>query len=518
MSLSVQQQASFISALFNTDSFSHPVDQLELIETHISWVILTGPYAYKIKKPVNLGFLDFSTLARRKHFCEEELRLNQRTAAAIYLEVVPISGTPESPSWGEGNAIIEYAVKMVQFPQAAQLDRLLASEGLTSNQIDAFALLAAAFHANIGRADLPLRYGDPEHVLQPMTENFSHIRECTDQSAYGTVLDELEQWSLTQYQQLTPLLVQRKQQGFIRECHGDLHLRNLAWVDDKPVAFDCIEFNPNLRWIDVISDIAFLVMDLDARQQVALAQRFLNRYLEINGDYHGIKLLRFYLVYRALVRAKVDAIRLVQAGMDKQERDDIASELSGYLSLARGYTESAGRRLIITHGLSGSGKTTLTQGLLEKLSVVRIRSDVERKRLAGLQAMQSGQAEAGQGIYNKAFTDRTYDYLFEQVADILDAGFSVIVDATFLQQRQRDQFWQLAMAKGVAFFILDFVAPAEILRQRIRQRSGDASDADVKVLERQLATCEPFSESEQPFVISIDTVKESEIDSTLLHL
>jgi hypothetical protein len=407
---------------------------------------------------------------------------------------------------------------MVQFPQSAQLDRILARGELRVEQVDAFARLAAEFHENIVRADHTLAYGDPEHVLQPMTENFSQIRERTDQAEYRTILNELEQWTLTQYQQLVPLLTQRKQQGFIRECHGDMHLRNLAWVEDKPVAFDCIEFNPNLRWIDIISEIAFLVMDLHDRQQAALAQRFLNHYLEINGDYHGVKLLRFYLVYRALVRAKVDAIRLAQAGMDAQERHGIATELSGYLSLAQAYTKQTGTQLIITHGLSGSGKTTLTQGLLEKLSVIRIRSDVERKRLAGLQAKQSGRAEPGQGIYSKAFTDRTYEYLLEQATNILDAGYSVIVDATFLDKEQRDRFRQLAAAKGVAFFILDFVAPAEVLRQRIKLRSGDASDADIQVLERQLAKSRPFTESEQPFVVSVDTVVESEIDSTLLRL
>ena len=512
MTLSVQQQASFISALLNAELFPHPVDKLQLIETHISWVILTGPYAYKIKKPVNLGFLDFSTLEQRRYCCEEELRLNQRSAPALYLAVLPISGTLECPQWGNGGEAIEYAVKMVQFPQAAQLDRLLASNKLTSKHIDAFACLVAGFHEQIAVADNTSIYGSPDHILQPIAENFQQIRQCTERPDYLQILDSLEHWSLAQYKELTPLLERRKQQGFIRECHGDMHLRNLAWVGEKPIAFDCIEFNPNLRWIDVISDVAFLVMDLQDRQQPALAQRFLNRYLEMNGDYHGVKLLRFYLVYRALVRAKVDAIRLAQAGMAKQERDNIEADLSGYLKLAQAYTTQVAQRLIITHGLSGSGKTTLTQSLLENLSAIRLRSDVERKRLAGLQPMESGQAEPGKGIYTREFSDRTYRHLLGLAADIIDAGYSVIVDATFLVSEQRNIFRHLAMEKDIAFNILDFVAPVEVLQKRLKQRTGDASDADLEVLERQITTLMPFSESEKSFVIIIDTEIEKEVN------
>ncbi|MFO7602679.1 MAG: AAA family ATPase [Gammaproteobacteria bacterium] len=514
MSLSPKMHAAsteLISSLLRAERYPHPVTALELIETHISWVILTGPYAYKIKKPLNLGFLDFSSLAQRKFYCEEELRLNRRTAASIYLQVVPITGSAAQPQWDGSGAIIEYAVKMRQFAQSAQLDRLLARGGLSTAHMDAFARLVAEFHEHIAVAGAELDYGEPEQVLQPIEENFTQIRQCRPTTEQQPLLDELQDWSVAEYRRRRMFLAQRKQQGFIRECHGDMHLRNLAWIDDQPVAFDGIEFNANLRWIDVMSEVAFLVMDLQDRQQPALAQRFLNGYLERSGDYAGITLLPFYLVYRALVRAKVAAIRVGQAGLGPTERSSLEREMTAYLRLAQTYTQKEAGRLIIARGLSGSGKTTLTQSLLETLPAIRIRSDVERKRLAGLLATERAAAAPGEGIYTQEYSDRTYAYLLERATEILDAGYNVIVDATFLQQGQRERFRQLAAVKNLAFHILNFSARTETLQQRIRQRSGDASDADLTVLQKQLHSIEAFTPGEMPFVIDIDTETQTAI-------
>lgn len=512
-----KQNASLIPSLLNADLYTHPIDDLQLIETHISWVILTGPYAYKIKKPIDLGFLDFSTLAKRRFFCEEELRLNQRTAPSIYLEVLPITGTVERPQLGGEGEAIEYAVKMRQFPQEAQLDRMLGNKALTDQHMDAFACLVAEFHAQVAVADTKLFFGDSDHVLQPIDENFKQIRECIKSIDVIQMLDVIEKWSLEQYKILIPLLEQRKQQGYIRECHGDMHLRNLAWIDNKPVAFDCIEFNENLRWIDVISEIAFLVMDLQDRQQPELAQRFINTYLEITGDYEGIRLLPFYVVYRALVRAKVNAIRLNQDTLDDKERDSLNQEFVGYLRLAKLHIEGREKKLIITRGLSGSGKSTLTRSLPEKINAIRLRSDVERKRLAGMKSSESGQAKPGEGIYSKTFSDETYQYLLDTADKIIDAGFSVIVDATFLEKEKRDMFRHLANDKKVSFTILDFVAPTDILRQRIQQRKNDASDADLTILDRQLNVLKPFLKDEKRYVITIDTEITNEVSSDLFQ-
>lgn len=519
--------AELISSLLRAEVYPHPVTDLELIETHISWVILTGPYAYKIKKPINLGFLDFSSLAKRKLYCEEELRLNRRTAPSIYLDVVPITGSVSQPQLeGDGDGeLIEVAVKMRQFPQSAQLDNLLAEGGLTASHMDAFARLVAEFHQQVDVAGANDNddddYGEPQQVLQPVEENFSQIGQLHLKPEQQTLLDELQAWSTAEHHRLQTQLAQRKQQGFIRECHGDMHLRNLAWINDQAVAFDGIEFNANLRWIDVMSEVAFLVMDLQDRDQPALAQRFLNGYLELSGDYAGMTLLPFYLVYRALVRAKVAAIRAGQADLDDAEQSKLEDEMMTYLRLAQRYTLTEAGHLIIARGLSGSGKTTLTQPLLEQLPAIRIRSDVERKRLAGLQATERASAEPGKGIYTQQNSERTYAYLLGLASQILDAGYNVIVDATFLQQNQRQTFQQLADVKNVAFHILNVTARTETLQQRIMQRAGqrsaDASDADLAVLQKQLNSIEEFTADEKPFVIDIDTETQTAISPNIFN-
>lgn len=505
MTASEHRNDPLITALLNAQLYAHPVEQLELIETHISWVILTGPFAYKIKKPVNLGFLDFSTLEKRRQCCEQEIRLNRRTAASIYLDVISITGSIKQPRLDDAGEVIEYAVKMVQFPQAAQLDRMLHNNELSREHMDAFAEMIAGFHQRVDVADMASVYGDPAHVMAPIEENFSQIRARTRQSDDTSLLDELQQWSEAQFVRLKPLLAQRKQQGFIRECHGDLHLRNLAWVENQPIAFDCIEFNANLRWIDVISEIAFLVMDLLDRQQSAMAYRFLNDYLEITGDYAAVRLLRFYLMYRALVRAKVDMIRACQEDIDRREQIEVRQEFLGYLKLARSFCVAKKPVLIITHGVSGTGKTTMTRPILEQIGAVRVRSDVERKRLAGIESQQHAHAEHGQGIYAKDFTEKTYNRLRALAGDILTGGFSVIVDATFLDAQQRRVYKQFADECGVSFVILNFVASPQTLRQRINQRTKDASDADLRILEHQLAGYQPLEDYEAQYTIKIDT-------------
>jgi len=507
-----------IAAMLEPAWYDHPVEQCRLIETHISWVILTGDYAYKVKKPLNLGFLDFSTLEKRRFYCEEEVRLNKRLAPSIYLGVSTITGTEAQPKLdGEGD-IIEYAVKMREFPQDAQLDRMLAENRLQPEHLDAFARLVAGFHhhAAIARANTP--YGDLEHVWQPIDENFTQIRERISQSDAQAPLAMLEQWSRETFNHLTPLLQRRKGEGFIRECHGDMHLRNLAWIDNGPVAFDGIEFNPNLRWIDVMSEVAFLVMDLHYREKGAMAQRFLNAYLEHSGDYIGLNLLSFYLVYRALVRAKVAAIRLVQPGLATSEIAAIEQEFTQYLALASTYTREASPLLLLTRGLSGSGKTTITQPLLEQLPAIRIRSDVERKRLYGLSAEQSAHAAPSEGIYSTEATSHTYHQLWALAGELLEAGYNVIVDATFISRRQREPFRRLATERHIGFVLLDLMATPSVLRQRLIQRTGDASDADLTVLSHQLESYGPLDEDEQQKAICIDTGQPVDIDALLRQL
>jgi aminoglycoside phosphotransferase family enzyme/gluconate kinase len=500
-------QAPLILALLDPERYDHPVARVELVETHISWVLLAGEYAYKIKKPVDLGFLDFSTLPKRRHFCEEELRLNRRLAPQIYLGVVPITGTIAAPRIGAAGEPIEYAVKMRRFAQEAQLDRVLGRGELKPQHIDALADELARFHGEIAVAAPGTPFGEPDAVYAPMHENFEQIRPRVDAALHAPLV-RLEQWTQAAHKRLASVLAARKRDRFIRECHGDAHLANMALLDSKVVLFDCLEFNENLRWIDIMSELAFAVMDLDDRGRPDFGWRLLNRYLEQTGDYAGLGLLRFYQVYRALVRAKVAAIRLSQPGLRGEDRARAVGEYQGYMELAERYTQPRATPLLITHGVSGSGKSTVAQMLLESYGAVRVRSDVERKRLAGLHPMARSESELDSGLYSADLSRQTYARLGELARIVIGSGLPVIVDATFLRRVQRDAMRALATSLEVPFVILDTTAPDDVLRARVRVRrelGHDVSEATAVVLERQLATRELLGAEERARSVRIET-------------
>lgn len=498
-----------IRALQNPSLYDHEIQEFQVVETHISWVLLTGPYAYKIKKPVDLGFLDFSSLARRQHFCEEEIRLNSRLAPAIYLEVVPIYGTASQPSLRPTGEVIEYAVKMRQFPQPAQLDRVLQRGELNTGHIEQLAETVARFHQDIAVADSDSPFGTPDRIMAPCLENFDQIEARIGDPDDRQRLEALRLWTQRQSERLQDTMVARKAGGFIRECHGDLHLRNIALLDDTPQVFDCIEFNDDFRWIDVMSEIAFTMMDLEDRRRRDFAWAFLNHYLELTGDYAGLALLRYFLVYRAMVRAKVDCIRASQQGLGDHEKQDNLAEYRSYITLAEAYTHERQPVLFINHGLSGSGKTYFSQAILEHLPAVRIRSDIERKRLFGLEASARTASGIEGGIYSRDASVRTYERLRELAGTIIGAGYPVLVDATFLKRARRQLFAAQAELLGVRFVILEFTAPEAVLRQRIVERAArnhDASEADLAVLEHQLQSAEALTPDERRHTITIDTL------------
>ncbi|MGP1609070.1 MAG: AAA family ATPase, partial [Burkholderiales bacterium] len=428
-------QRVLVRVLMNPAAYPHPVKEVRVLETRISYVLLTGVFAYKIKKAVNPGFLDFTRLTQRRFFCDEELRLNRRLAPDIYLAVVPISGTStDLRIEGEGQTV-EYAIRMREFSQSALFDRLLSEDGLSFGQIDALADRVADFHLHAMRATAADAYGSPTGVWQPVSQNFEQLRALLPANAGdGTerpLLDALESWSSDEYLRLRRLLSTRKHDGFVRECHGDVHSGNIAWSGGEPQIFDCVEFNANLRWIDVMSEVAFLVMDLEERGKPAHAHRFLNRYLEITGDYAGLQLLPFYKVYRALARAKVACQRAAQekpAAARKQ-----AAICARYLACAARISLPQPRWLLLTHGFSGAGKNTVSQRIVEHTGALRLRSDVERKRLCGLPPLGDSESTVDGGLYDGETTRATDQCLVQLTRQVLEAGFPVIVDAVSLK-------------------------------------------------------------------------------------
>jgi uncharacterized protein len=497
-------------SLFNIAELQHPgvyphaVTSIQLIQTHISWVCLAGAFAYKIKKPVDFGFLDFSTLARRKALCTAEFELNRRFAPDLYIGVVPIVRVNgELRVDGAGEAI-EWAVQMRRFPQEDQLDERLAKGALTTTDLAAFAVQLAAIHERLPRVP-PEDFGSAEAVWRPLAENFLQIGKTSLHTRATAAIIDIETWSRQQHQASGVALDTRRAAGFVRECHGDLHLSNLVDLDGHIVAFDCIEFSAGLRWIDVISDVAFLLMDLECRSRANLAAAFIDAYLAANGDYSGARLLGFYKVYRSMVRAKVAAL---QHDGGSGEPDALRARFDRHIAYASSIVAGQPTVMYLTCGVSGSGKSWLSERLVPRLAAIRIRSDVERKRkLSGASAEYTSDAIAD-----------VYDHLLDAAASVVRGGTSVIVDATFIEATQRNRFADLAKRLGVPLRIIYTTAPHEVLEARIlarTQRGLDPSDADIHVLELQRTR---FDAPQGPEVVHVDTGAVIDIDDVARKL
>jgi aminoglycoside phosphotransferase family enzyme/predicted kinase len=485
-----------IVGLLRPDAYPHSVEEIRLIETHISWVFLTGSYAYKVKKPVDFGFLDFSTLARREWFCHEELRLNRRLAPDLYLDVCAICGSPEAPRIDGRGPVLEYAVRMRQFPPDALLSNLAATGTLETRHIDRLAELVATFHGSIPRSTTHDPYGTPDCIRKATLDNLSHIAPAILSDPDRILLQSLHGRAERDHEQLDAFFRRRKEEGFVRECHGDLHLANIALIDDTPTPFDAIEFNPELRWIDVISELAFLAMDLEVRELCRYSARLLNRYLAITGDYSAMALWGYYRRYRAMVRAKIAA--LTWAGTaDPDRKASMVADFHRYLRYAQSLLTEKRPWLCILHGVSGSGKSWLAREISESLYAIVVRSDVERKRLAANLSL------VGDRLYDREFTEKTYETLMQRARGLIESNLPVLLDATFLAVHHRDRARKLAEEVGARFLILSLEAPIETLYARIearRRAAGDPSDADLRILERQLASFQPLREEEMPFV------------------
>ena len=474
-----------------------------LVETHISWVLLTPAQALKLKKPVRLPFLDFGSIESRRHFCEEELRLNRRFAPSLYIDVAPVCGTRESPRIGGGGTPVDHVVRMRRFSESALLRNLLASNALEPRLLDSFAQRLAGLHGEAPRAAPVSGFGAPDAIIRAANDVLASLRGQLREGEGGCAasLAGIGAWIEEQGQALRMAWIARQQAGAVRECHGDLHLANVVLVDGALTPFDCIEFDPALRWIDVMSDVAFLTMDLKAHGHGELAFSFLDGWLQHGGDYAGLQVLRFYEVYRALVRAMASGMAPGSPGGGTRRPDYLAC---AWQLLAQ---PEDGARLMITHGLSGSGKSSVARQLLGATGAIRLRSDVERKRLFGLAPLERS-AAAGLDIYGADATRRTFERLRACARDALLAGYPVIVDAAFLRRDERRSFGTLATELRVPFSILDCVATPATLRRRVADRDAagtDASEAGPAVLERQLATHEPLDAHERAAAIEVST-------------
>ena len=488
-------QLRMIAALRRAVAYPFPVSQVAVIETHISWVLLAGEHAFKVKKAVGLDFLDYCTLDDRRFFCEEELRLNRRTAPGIYLGVVPITGPADDARIDGPGAIIDYAVHMRRFDEDAVLSKLL-DDAPPAWLAERLAEAVARFHLALPAVPESERHGRPEDVLQACAQVCARLTTLATDAGALDMVRRLQSWSVREAIRLAPVFAARREQGQVRECHGDLHCGNVLVEDGEVMPFDGIEFSASLRTIDVIDDLAFLLMDLQARRHPTIAQSCLSRYLELTGDFGGLVPLHFYLAYRAQVRAMVEIMQVAPGGT--AELPDAALR---YLDCARRQALPSRRAIVLTHGFSGVGKSELSLRLCGHIGAVRLRADVVRAQRFG-----SGTGRSPDK-YSAGATDATYESLADQAAQVVGAGWPVVVDATFLKRRQRARFAALAERLAVPLAIVDFQAPEALLRERIARRAnigGDPSEADDQVLDLQIAGAEPIALDEPGLLIRYD--------------
>lgn len=507
-----------IEGLCEPGAYAPPVDRVELVETHISWVFLAGDYAYKFKKPIDLGFLDFRTRERRLLYCREELRLNGRLAPDIYLDVV--GACPGADGWRVGALTddAEPAVRMRRFPAEARLDRVLEAGGLEADALETFACVLAEFQRGLPPAGPGGHFGDAATVARPALDNFAALPgEQLDHEGHARV-DSLRQWTQAQATALADRFAARLEAGFIREGHGDLHLGNLVLLDGRVTAFDGIEFDAALRWIDIQSEVAFLLMDLESRGHDELGWRFYNAWLAALGDYDGIGLLNWYLAYRHMVRAKIDGIRLAQGTLSPREAARLRGRQAAHIDLAVRHAHPPVPWLVLMHGLSGSGKSRLARRLAPRLHAAWVRSDLERKRLHGLPPDDDASAEVGAGLYSADATERTYSRLADIARISLRAGISLVVDAAFLEAERRGKFIDLAIECGGRPVVLACEAPAALLRERVAGRRNDPSDAGLAVLESQLVRRVDVPPQEVAHRIAVDTRADPDLDQLLQRL
>jgi aminoglycoside phosphotransferase family enzyme/predicted kinase len=507
-----------IEALLCPTAFPHAVTGLGLRETHVSWVILTGSVAYKIKKPQKLDFMDASTLARRRHLCEEEIRLNSRLAPELYMDVVAITKDTAGIHVGGPGAIVEYAVQMRQFDASEELPALVARGGVTVGEVTALAERLAEFHSRAAIAPMAHSFDYAVQLRNSVLGNLATLLSHLDSTEQFPELGPLIDWTHDSLHTFAERFRNRQEGGFVRECHGDLHAHNIVRWQGRLTPFDCLEFDPKLRWIDVMNDVAFLVMDFAALDRKDLAYAFLSRYVEHTGDYDGVRLLPFYAVYRAAVRAMVDAL---SAEQHPAQHRDFYERLQCRVRTAVDFMQARSPTLFIMHGPSGSGKSWLSARMVPLVQALRIQSDLERKRLASAIAAASNDSAFGQEAYAPEMTRRVYARLALCAENCLLAGVDTIVDAAFLEAEQRRMFQDLADRLGVRFIIVSCVADEHEMANRIAMRrlaQTDPSEADLAVLKQQLRHLDPLHANERVHVMTVDTMVPDSLSVAMANL
>ncbi|MDJ0660457.1 MAG: AAA family ATPase [Crocosphaera sp.] len=494
--------SNLIQALQTPNSYPHTVQTpIKVIQTHISVIFLTGNYTYKIKKPVDFGFLDYSTLKKRQHFINQELTMNQVIAPDIYLEVLPITLENNQVKIEGKGETIDYVLKMNQFPQDCLFINLFQAGKLEKHHLEELGKIVAAFHENTKTNNYINSFGNIEVIKQSIDENYERTEKYIGIAQTQQQYQETKDFTDHYFEQKRDYFKQRQNEDKIRECHGDLHLKNICLWNNKIQLFDRIEFNEEFRYVDVMFDVAFTVMDLDARNRQDLSNIFLNTYLEHTGDWQGLQVLPVYLSRQSYVRAKVNSMTLDDPNISDEEHKKAKKEAQNYYHLAWKYTQQHQGQIIMMSGLSGAGKTTVAKYLAQQINGILIRSDAVRKHLGNVSLDETGNSE----LYSEEMNQKTYETLIKLGEIVAKEGFNVILDAKFDRHQWRKPVIEIAKKDNISLTILSCYAPVKILSDRLSTRKGDISDATPQLLQQQQNNSQEFNEEEMIYVKKIDT-------------
>jgi aminoglycoside phosphotransferase family enzyme/adenylate kinase family enzyme len=499
------QLPEIVQALLDPKAYPETPQQVELVQTQMSFVFLTDEYVYKVKKPVNLGYLDYTTLDKRRFFCQREVELNRRLCPDVYLGVVTITRDKGDILVSGKGEIMEYAVKMCRLPRAGMMDVLLAQNQVSPEMVARIAQKLAEFHHKAEtNADISA-FGSLDTITQNTDENFTQTEKYIGNTISRETYPRIKNYTDNFVSKNTPLFRKRTQDGRIRDCHGDLHAAHICFTDGICI-YDCIEFNDRFRYCDVASEVAFLAMDLDHYGQADLSRSFVNAYIDRSQDKELMELLKFYKCYRAYVRGKVESFKLDDPYITEAEKRQTQGIATGYFDLAAAYTQSK-PVLFITTGLVGTGKTTIAQALASRLGLVVISSDITRKRLAGIPLAEHRFEEFNTGLYSAEFSRLTYDKMFTEAEHILSERDSVIIDASFVKAEERRKAKQLAAKTNAEFMIIECTLDEKSITQRLAQRlkQDSVSDGRWEIFESQKERFEPVVEVPPANHVIMDT-------------
>jgi uncharacterized protein len=494
-------------ALLNPGIYPDKTTSVEMMQTQMSFIFLTGKYVYKLKKPVDLGFLDYTTLDRRRFFCEQEVELNRRLCPEVYLGVIPVTRQKTGLALGKSGETVDFTVKMLYLPQDCMLNVLLERNRVQPEMLERVAQKLADFHSRAATNAWISSFGRLEAVKVNTDQNFSQTLPYLDKAVTSGQINRLKNYTDDFYTRQAGLLRQRAEQQKIRDCHGDLHAQHICFSDNIYI-YDCIEFSDRFRYCDVASEIAFLAMDLDHHGRADLSRAFVEAYISASGDRQIKDLLKFYKIYRAHVRGKVGCFKYNDHYISEMERKQTLEAARGYFELADSYAHPR-PRLFITVGLVGSGKSTLAQTISKRLGLSVLSSDIIRKQLAGIAPTEHRFEEIDSGIYSAEFSQKTYRKMFAEAEVILKDGDSVIMDATFLKAEERRKAAALAQATGADFFVIECRLDEAKTRQRLTQRLKNTaiSDGRWEIYEPQKRKFEPVTEFPAGQVFSIDSAR-----------